>query len=308
MLDWNTFLTTLYVMADDFCKEKLVFAPRPGPEASLEAGEVITLALVEQFWWFRSERDFYQYAQRHWKREFPHLPARSQFNRLVRHHWKSLVAFCQYLAREMPAEKGLFEVLDTVPIPVRNLKRRGRGWLAGQASIGWSTRLGWYNGFHGLISVNLIGVITGFAFAPANEKDQPMADTFLALRRYPHPDLPTPGPFTEAYYLTDNGFVGLTNALHWKRDYGAVLIAAPAHRPESLWPPLWENWLKSLRQIVESVYDKLENWFGLGRDRNHDLSGFQVRLAAKAALHNFLVYLNLRLGRPALAFANLVDW
>jgi hypothetical protein len=308
MIDRNTFLTTLYVMADDFCKQKMVFAPRPGPQASLEPGEVITLALLEQFWWFRSERAFYRYAEMNLKNEFPNLPARPQFNRLVRSHWKTITAFWQYLVDEMQAQKVVFEVLDSVPIPVRNIKRRGRGWLAGMANIGWSTRLGWYNGFHGLVSVNPIGIVTGFGFACASEKDQPMADTFLALRRYPAPDFPTVGRFTYAYYLADNGFVGRENAYHWNADYGAMLTAAPAHKKEDIWPKLWRNWLKSLRQIVETVYDKLENWFGLGRDRNHALSGFNARFAAKAALHNFLIYLNLQTSRPALAFADLIDW
>ena len=308
MIDRNTFLTTLYVMADDFCKEHVRIDPHPGPRASLEAGEVVTLALVEQFWWFRSERDFYRHATRNLKREFPNLPARPQYNRQVRRHWETIVAFWQYLVDEMQAQKVIFEVLDTVPIPVRNIKRRRRGWLAGLANIGWSTRIGWYNGFHGLISVNPIGVITGFGFSSASEKDQPMADTFLGLRRFPNPDLPTVGRFTYAYYLADNGFEGAANAQHWNLDYGAMLTAAPARLKQDIWPPLWRNWLKSLRQIVETVYDKLENWFGLGKDRNHELSGFHFRFAAKVALHNFLIYLNLQSGRPPLAFADLVDW
>jgi hypothetical protein len=167
--------------------------------------------------------------------------------------------------------------------------------------------LGWYNGFHGLIAVNPIGVITGFAFGKASEKDQPLADTFLALRRFPSLALPTVGRFTYAYYLADNGFEGRANAYHWNWDYGAMLIAAPARLKEDIWPKLWRNWLKSLRQIVETVYDKLENWFGLGTHCNHELSGFQVRFASKVALHNFLIFLNLQFGRPALAFADLVD-
>jgi hypothetical protein len=308
MLDLDTFLTTLYVKADDFCKQKLGKAPHPGPKASLEPGEVLTLVLFEQFWRFRSERDFYRYAQRHLRSYFPHLPDRAQFNRLVRQHWKAVVAFWQALEVELHAQQVSFEVLDTVPIPVRNIKRRGRGWLAGQARIGWSTRLGWYNGFHGLITVNPIGVITGFAFSGANEKDQPLADTFFALRRFPNPALPTVGRFTYAYYLADNGFEGLSNARHWNQDYGAMVMAAPAFSKADLWPKSWQLWLKGLRQIVETVYDKLENWFGLGRDRNHDLSGFHVRFAAKVALHNFLIYLNQTLNRPPLAFADLLDW
>ncbi len=308
MLDEDTFLTTLYVMADDFCKAHWPPVPHPGPEASLASSEVISLALVAQFGRFRSEREFYRHAARHLRGAFPHLPSRPQFNRLVRQHWSALVAFWQFLVDHLHAQAVAFEVLDTVPVPVRNIKRRGRGWLGGLANIGWSTRLGWYNGLHGLIAVNPSGVITGFAFGPASAKDQPLADTFLALRRSRSPALPTVGHYTAAPYLADTGFEGMAWARHWIRDFDASVLAASTRATETLWPPLWRNWLKSLRQIVETVYDKLVNWFGLGRDRNHELSGFHVRLAAKVALHNFLIYLNGQLGRPALAFADLVDW
>jgi hypothetical protein len=35
MVDVDTFLTTLYVMVDDFCKFSLPPAPHPGPQAAL---------------------------------------------------------------------------------------------------------------------------------------------------------------------------------------------------------------------------------------------------------------------------------
>jgi hypothetical protein len=68
------------------------------------------------------------------------------------------------------------------------------------------------------------------------------------------------------------------------------------------------RWLASIRQIVETVYDKLHNTFRLYRERPHDLTGFQARLAAKIALHNFCIWLNVKYGRPRLAFADLIDW
>ena len=43
MLSVDTFLTTLYVMVDDFCYS-LPPKRNPGPEASLSESEVITLA------------------------------------------------------------------------------------------------------------------------------------------------------------------------------------------------------------------------------------------------------------------------
>ena len=42
---------------------------------------------------------------------------------------------------------------------VRDAKRRGEGWLAGSADIGWSNRLGWYEGFRLLVAVDPTGVV-----------------------------------------------------------------------------------------------------------------------------------------------------
>ncbi len=43
MVDVDTFLTTLYVMVDDFCQSRPQ-EQHPGPEASLSSSEVVTLA------------------------------------------------------------------------------------------------------------------------------------------------------------------------------------------------------------------------------------------------------------------------
>jgi hypothetical protein len=83
MLDVDTFLTTLYVIADDFC-HSLSPSRRPGPQASLSEGEVLTLAIFARWSRFNSERDFYRYAQTKLRDAFPTLPDRSQFNRLMR--------------------------------------------------------------------------------------------------------------------------------------------------------------------------------------------------------------------------------
>jgi hypothetical protein len=62
-----------------------------------------------------------------------------------------------------------------------------------------------------------------------------------------------------------------------------------------------------VRQIVETVDDTLAHTCRLDRERPHELSGFQVRLAAKITPHNFCIWLNEQLGWPRLAFTDLVD-
>ena len=77
-MDQDTFLTTLYVMIDDFCQSHgLAEKHRPGPAASLSCSEVVTLAVFGQWGQFKSERAFYRYAESHLRAAFPPCPTAS---------------------------------------------------------------------------------------------------------------------------------------------------------------------------------------------------------------------------------------
>src|SRR5215207_1183018 len=149
MLDVDTFLTTLYVMVDDFCHS----------------------------------------AQTKLRSAFPTLPDRSQFNRCMRLHTGLIEAFVLHLRALLQKPKCPYEALDSSAMPTRDCKRRGHGWMAGQADIGWSNSLGWYEGFSLLIAVDPTGVITGFCFGSASTSDQHLAETFFAVRAQPNPRL-----------------------------------------------------------------------------------------------------------------------
>jgi hypothetical protein len=177
-------------------------------------------------------------------------------------------------------------------VPSRDAKRRGAGWLPGLAEIGWSNRLGWYEGCHVLLAVNPWGMITGFGFGPARTKDQPLAETFCALRRHPHPALASVGAPACGPYVGDKGFEGQVTHQTWWRAYGAQVLCPPKRNSRQPWPKQLRRWLAGVRQIVETVYEKLWHTFRLDRERPHDLSGFQARLAAKSALHNFCIWLH----------------
>ena len=145
MVDTDTFLTTLYVMADDFCKCQSQPECNPGPRASLTRSEVVTLVIFSQWTRFRSEGDFYRYAVCRLRSAFPTLPRRSQFNRLTRRHYGTQVAFSRHpvsstgqaLVDLLQGQRCLYEALDSSGVPTRSAKGRGAGWLAGQADIGW---------------------------------------------------------------------------------------------------------------------------------------------------------------------------
>jgi hypothetical protein len=319
-LDEDAFLVRMYVLLDDFCLTpgpqggaKLVAQCRGqrGPAGALSASEVVCLALLGQHRRWPSERAFYRWAQQHLRPYFPTLPTRSQFLRQARRYYPLLAACQQHLAALGGAAHAPYQALDTTAVPVRALARRGTGWLAGQANVGHSSRYGTFCGFQLLAAVTPTGLLTGFALAPAATNERPLADDFLRARHAQLPGLPCVGRrWVGGLYVGDKGFCAFRS--RWPalaRDTGQHLLTAPARTATAArqWSPDWRAWLARRRQIVETVFDKLHHEFNLSaaRARPHEVGSLLGRLAAKCGLHNLLLYFNLQLGRPPLAFADL---
>jgi hypothetical protein len=188
---------------------------------------VVTLALCGQGQGFGSERGFYRYAQRHLRAAFPPLPTREQCNRQRRPQHEALVAFFRHLVALVAAQRCPYAALDRSGIPTRDAKRRGAGWWPSWAAMGWRNRLGWYEGCHLLLAVHPLGVITGCGFGPTRTKDQPLVETFFALRRSPHSGRASGGAPAYGPSVVDKGCEGHANQQTWWRAYGAQVIGPP---------------------------------------------------------------------------------
>lgn len=179
--------------------------------------------------------------------------------------------------------------------------------MLGRADSGRRGRRGWFEGRQLLLATTPAGAITGHALAPASTQEQRLAEASLALRRHPDPRGPGVGRPSGEPYLADNGCGGADRHRRWRDAYGARVICPP-QRSAPDWSPALRRWHAGLRQIVETVFAKLHHAFRLRQERPHALDGLQARLAAKIALHNFCLRLNQPLGRPPLAFADLLAW
>ena len=215
-----------------------------------------------------------------------------------------------HLGQIVEGGRCLYQALDASAMPVRDAKRRGNGWLAGYADIGWSKSLGWYEGFSLLTAVEPSGVMMGFCFGAASTANQPLAETFFDPRANPNPRFVSVGSAFSGAYVADKGFEGAENHRRWLDHYGAQVIHPPKRNSKKRsWSKHLRRWAAGIRQIVETVYDKLFNIFGLWRGRpHHDVRGLRARLAARVALHIFCIWLNDQLGRRRLKFADLMGW
>lgn len=308
MLDPATFLTELYVIIDDWDKTHPPAGRARGPAPALSRSEVLTLAVVGQWGQFASERAFWTWAQRHLRPFFPGLPSRVQFLRAQHRYARMLEQLAIWLGQQTGGAALPFEILDATGMATRDCKRRGAGWLPQIAALGQCTRLGWYTGIRLLVCCSPVGAITGYGLAPANTNDRWLAETFLAARHQPQPDLPSVGTATTDRYLADKGFTGQRWEAHWTHDYRATVLCPPERGHRRTWTRDQRRRHAGRRQIIETVMDKLLNSFRLSRERPHQLVGLQARVAAKVALHNSCLWLNQRYERRPMRFADLIDW
>jgi hypothetical protein len=314
MVCTDTFLTAVYVLVDEFCKQNVPSVEEQtlwatGRKRNLSRAEVVALSIFGQWSRFRSEREFWSFCEQRLRPLFPALPDRAEFVRAQQRFRPTTVGFALDLARQLGVGDAQYEVIDRCGVATRMCGRRGRDWMGGFANRGLCGRLGFFWGFQLMCAVTREGVITGFAVAPGSTKDQPMAESLFAARHRRDPALPSAGRAPRSrYYLVDRGFSGPLRKREWKQRYNVEVVGPPQKGHGPAWPPKWERWAAGLRQIIETVHDRLLNYFRLARERPHCIEGFQARLAAKVALHNFCIWLNRAHDRPSLQFADLLGW
>lgn len=336
-MDLDTFLTILYVMVDDWCKGEgeASLVRHRGGKLGMRDSEVLTIAIAGQWrgnvpW--ASERGVVRYMQTHGRGWFPQMLGRSAFNRRVRLLWAALVALQQYLTRLLEQADNVYEVVDCVPLPACSLGQMDSGeghWL-------WWSTLGhggnysnWFFGEQLVMSVTARGVITGWLIGPAEADDRWLMQALVSARAQ-RPELTMParrpkngqarelippigqltpvlaaGKFCSKPYLADQGFNGKRWADHW-RQYAAEVITIPPHNAPDAWTRPDRQWLRTHRQIVDTVFARLSQTFSLQRLNAHSRSGQLTRLAAITAAYNFGLWLNQRQGRPLGALATLI--
>jgi hypothetical protein len=295
-MDLDSFLVSLYVLVDDWWKVEHAWRPpKTGRPALLSDPEVITLAILAQWPRFRSERDFWRFAQARLRPYFPSLCSQSQLNRRIRALEPEMRELQLAFARELADPSAVYRVLDTTLVPAIVRVRASRKRLfAGQATFGRSaSKTEWVYGFKAALVVDPNGVITAFGLAPAASDERPIGEALVASDHY-------------RAYLADKGFTGAEWERLWMERYGALVAATPYEDSRRAWPQADRRWAAGKRQIIEGVIGQLKDFFALERHRAKTLGGLLTRLAAKVAAYTCAQTINDSLGRPLRHLADLL--
>jgi hypothetical protein len=296
MLDLDAFLTAVYVAVDDLYRARLapVMAHRPGPKPVLSDSEVLTLALCCAWGPWDSERSFYRFACARLRPLFPRLVAYPEFNRRRRSLYPALAAVQRALAQRLGADLEPERLLDTVPVPVMVLKRHDDRGLdfGGAAEVAWcQAKRQYYYGLKLVLALTLDGVIVRYDLVPGATNDREAAGCVLEPGRR---------------YWADKGFFGRRRQADWREIDHVDVRATPPRGVRAPWPPRLRYRVARLRQLVEVVGAQLVGQFRLTRHRAKTLVGLVTRVQAALTAHTLGVVLNLALGRPPLALADLV--
>jgi hypothetical protein len=295
-VDLDSFLVSLYVTVDDWWRATHAPTPRrPGRPALLADSEVLTLAILAQWPRFRSERDFWRFADAHLRSYFPSLCTQGQFNRRVRALEPEMRALQRAFALGLARPSAVYRVLDTTLLPAMVRVRASRkGLFCGQASFGRSaSKTEWVYGFKVALVVDPEGVVSAFGLAPAASDERPIGEALIAE------DL-------HDAYLADKGFTGLEWERRWLQEYGALVAATPYDDSRRAWSKADRRWASGKRQIIEGVIGQLKDFFSLERHRAKTLGGLLTRLAAKVAAYTCAQRINCSLGRPLRHLADLL--
>lgn len=295
-MDLESLLVGLYVIIDDWWQENHPPTDaKPGHPNSISDGEILTLAVLSQWPRWRSERDFWRYANAHLRDYFPDLVSQGQLNRRIRALEPELKALQRELASTLADGSEIYRVIDTTLIPaIVRVRACRKGLFAGQAAFGrCASKTEWVYGFKVALSVSPEGVITSFGLAEANCDERPVGEFLVDLDGHDT-------------YLADKGFSAVEWEKHWLEVYGAEVVATPQKSAHRAWPKEACKWAAGKRQIVEGVIDQLKDIFALERHRTKTLEGLLTQLAAKITAYTCGLLLNASLGRSIRHLADLL--
>ncbi|MGD7003818.1 IS982 family transposase [Corynebacterium halotolerans] len=298
--DLDTLATALYVTTDDFITTHPHRAPdRPavGIQPRISDAELIVLAIMETLLGFTSERRWIRFAHTRLTSIFPYVPQQPGYNKRQR----NLTVLMQHVMTHLATSTGLLDddvwVVDSTPVECgRSRETVKRSDLAGYAGYGYCashSRFFWGLRLH-LVSI-LHGLPVGYTLTGAKADERATLLSMLDA-------VPVAVPAGQII-MADKGYNGA-----WLEDEltgGAVELIRPARKGET--PRPGKQFLKPLRQTIESVFDTLKGQLGLEQHGGRTISGVLSRVMRRLLALTAVIWHNHTTGQLVLRSLTAYD-
>lgn len=260
----------------------------------LSDSEVITLAVMQEALSMDAEESFLRFIQKNYLYLFPCLISRDRYNRRRRNLTEVMLLCFRHIAAFFRA-RAQHLIVDSAPVETASFVRsQSARRTMPEAAYGFMpSKKRHFFGFrlHSLVSDE--GAMLDFVLSPADIDERTLARELLR-------------PYGGHYILGDNGYSGEPMKLAAARA-GYALWASPrqSQRPKSRDEARWRRWLRSKRDLVETVFSRLADQFKLERTRALSLWGLKARVISKLLSFNLSLWLNHQLGRKLLSVKSL---
>ena len=306
--DLDTLATALYVSADDLLKahpERVPPRPATGFQPRITDAELVTLAVIQALLQIPKERRFLRYARRHMIEMFPDLPGQSTYNRRLRSLAATMAWMVTMLAGQVSVATDHVWIVDSTPVECgRSRETAKRSDLAGYAQYGYCashSRFFWGLRLHLIATVHGLPIAWALTGAKADERE--VLDAMLD--RVP-PDLAARirGSMRRQTLMADKGYYG--KAFESDLTQLGIDLIRPTRKSDTSTRP-GQQFLKPLRQIVESIFDTLKDQLDLERHTARTAEGVCARIAQRLLALTTAIWHNDRIGAPVLRSLTAYD-
>ncbi|WP_435193145.1 IS982 family transposase [Nonomuraea sp. bgisy094] len=284
--DINTLLTALYVKIDDW----LGTSPRSGRPPKLTDAELLTLAVAQVLLGVRSEARWLRFVPRHLPGAFPYLPGQSGYNKRLRRALPLLQRAIRVLARDTDLWAELVWVVDSTPVECgRSRPTTQRSNLAGWAGYGYCrSHSRWFWGLRLHLICTPAGLPLTWALATPKIDER---QVLMAILDH-DPDLLVDRP--GLLIVADKGYVS-AELDRYLQERGVRLLR-PSYRNRM--PRPGEQFLKPIRQLIESVNDTLKGQLDLELHGGRSPEGVGARIAQRILALTAAIWHNRATGQP----------
>lgn len=288
---------TVFCILDDLYKQlvpECVMHRSQHKRIECSDSEILTLSVMQEALSNDSEGSFHRYVCKNFLHLFPKLPSRDRYHRRRKALLEVELLLFRHLAQQLDAP-AQWLILDSAPVETVLFVRSQSGLVSiPEAAYGYcAAKKRHFFGFrlHGLITDQ--GAILDFALSAANIDERSVAKELLRLQQ-------------DRFILSDNGFSGEEMARSAARR-GNHLWSSPkqSKAPKTREEAKLRRWLRSKRDLVETVFSMLAEQFKLETTKARSLWGLKTRIAAKLLSFNLSLFINKTLGRPLLAVKSL---